>query len=165
MKPAAILGSLVDMKNVAVHKSVRLIIDIPAEQAEDIIKAFGWPTQVNPVPVAVARLTPSAAESPATVIPSAAPAERPPTRGFSAETPRSWHSLPYPQQAGIRSNDGLFRAFLKEDRKWKGEPDEFIRQYCGVSSRAFIKAGTEAGKKWEVLNQAFESWRLLDKVM
>ena len=57
-KPAAIIGSLVDARNVATHKCLRLVIDVPAEQAEHIISVLGWPTQVNPIPVAVARLNP-----------------------------------------------------------------------------------------------------------
>ena len=55
-KPAAIMGSLVDARNVATHKCLRLVIDVPAEQAEHIISVLGWPTQVNPIPVAVGRV-------------------------------------------------------------------------------------------------------------
>jgi hypothetical protein len=53
---AIIAGSLVDAKNVNTHKVMRLIIDVPAENALKVIAAFGWPTMVDPVPVAVARL-------------------------------------------------------------------------------------------------------------
>jgi hypothetical protein len=57
MQDAAVIsGSLVDAKNVNTHKVMRLIIDVPAENALKVIAAFGWPTMVNPVSVAVARL-------------------------------------------------------------------------------------------------------------
>lgn len=59
---AIIAGALVDMKNVSTHKCMRLIIDVPAENALKVIAAFGWPTMVNPVSVAVARLRENANE-------------------------------------------------------------------------------------------------------
>lgn len=59
-KPAAVMGSLVNLKNVATHKSIALTIHVPAEAAQAVLGAFGWPTMVDPVSVAVARLEESA---------------------------------------------------------------------------------------------------------
>ena len=55
-KPAAIYGSLVDLRNVGVHKSLRLTVEVPAELAAQVIEAFGWPTHAAPVPIAMARM-------------------------------------------------------------------------------------------------------------
>lgn len=55
-KPAAIAAQLVDVRNVSTHKCIRMIVEVPAEQAMAVIAAFGWPTGVDPVPVAIARL-------------------------------------------------------------------------------------------------------------
>ena len=57
MNDAAVIGgSLVDVKNFNTDKSVRLVIDVPAELALRVIEIFGWPTRADPIPVAVARL-------------------------------------------------------------------------------------------------------------
>ena len=57
MTEAAIIsGSLVDVRNVGTHKSVKLTIHVPEEYATKVVAAFGWPTGVNPVHVAIARL-------------------------------------------------------------------------------------------------------------
>jgi hypothetical protein len=55
---AAISAQLVDVRNVGQHKCVKLTLHVPAEQAGMVMAAFGWPTQVDPVPVAIARLNP-----------------------------------------------------------------------------------------------------------
>ena len=47
-KPAAIAANLVDVRNIAAHKCVRLEIHVPVEQAGMVMDAFGWPTAVNP---------------------------------------------------------------------------------------------------------------------
>src|ERR1019366_437976 len=54
--PAAIIASLVDVRNIAEHSSVVLKIHVPQERALEVIAAFGWPTGANPVAVAIARL-------------------------------------------------------------------------------------------------------------
>lgn len=57
MTDAAIIsGSLVDVRNVGTHKSVKLTIHVPEEYAMKVVEAFGWPTGVNPVPVAIAHM-------------------------------------------------------------------------------------------------------------
>ena len=56
MTDAAIMGSLVDVRNVGTHKSVKLTIHTPEEYAMKVVDPFGWPTGVNPIPVAIARL-------------------------------------------------------------------------------------------------------------
>jgi len=60
MTAAAIAAQLVDMRNVGTHKVMKLTIHVPEEQALAAIAAFGWPTGVNPVPIAIARLNPGA---------------------------------------------------------------------------------------------------------
>src|SRR5260370_631071 len=107
MTAAAIMGQLVDVKNVNTHKCVRLIIDVPAEYAVKVIDAFGWPTQVNPVPVAIARLTAEAAQprEPAHEVAQTSPA----VASVNADTGlaprradrRAWETMGAAQQAGM----------------------------------------------------------------
>lgn len=54
-RPAILAGSLVDVRNIGVHKSVRLTIHVPQELAMRVFECFGWPTGATPVSVAIAR--------------------------------------------------------------------------------------------------------------
>ena len=53
---AVIQGQIVDWRNVAAHKSLRVYIDIPTEMRVAFFERFGAPTATEPVPVAIARL-------------------------------------------------------------------------------------------------------------
>jgi hypothetical protein len=114
--PAITHGSLVDVRNVNQHKCVRLVIDIPAERAREIIDTFGWPTMVDPVPVAIARLAPSVqqqkepAASSKTPVPTATPRQPNPAGAtyaqrlaIAASQPAHWKFLKarLPQSASI----------------------------------------------------------------
>ena len=171
-KPAAIMGSLVDARNVATHKCLRLVIDVPAEQAEHIIKVLGWPTQVNPIPVAVARLNP---ELPSPSSHQTSPGNFDATGGVSPPLPgtdgrkpgaqsKSWSSMSPAQQAGIRCADPLFQQFLLEKMKIRqmcnaSDAANAVRVYCGVASRAHINVDPSAGLLWHRLDGDFSIWK------
>lgn len=145
--PAIIQGALVDAKNINVHKSIRLSIDVPAEQGALIVEAFGWPTMAEPVTVAVARLKPEAVQE-------AAPA--------SPKTKREFKSLPAPQQAGIMANDKRFWSYLREWHQREADSEEqaagHIRSICGVDSRSEFKTGNPALQRWNMLASGYLAW-------
>lgn len=146
MKPAAIMASLVDVRNIAAHRCVRLEIHVPVEQASLVMAAFGWPTAADPVPVAIARLNPEkAASEPA-----------------SAEKPRQkWESLPLPQQAAMRCSEVPFRRFLREKGFVTENSDDaasVVRTICGVTSRADIGKTEVSSKAWNDLDGEFQYW-------
>ena len=170
-KPAAIIGSLVDARNVATHKCLRLVIDVPAEQAEHIIKVLGWPTQVNPIPVAVARLNP---ELPSPSSHQTSPGNSDATGGVSPPLPgtdgikpgaqsKSWSSMSPAQQAGIRCNEPPFHLFLAERYavNIRGSIDAvaFVRAHCRVASRADMNADHSAALLWRQLDSEFSTWK------
>lgn len=141
--PAAIAAQLVDMRNVGTHKSLKLTLHVPEEYALKTIEAFGWPTMVDPVPVALARLDPDQAAKPR---PKVAVEKR------------------LTQQAGICCSDPVFRRFMVEEGK-AYSPDESevtiaVRSYCGVSSRSEIIPGSPAADKWDRLWGRFQAWKL-----
>jgi len=145
--PAAIMASLVDVRNIAAHKCVRLEIHVPAEQAGMVLDAFGWPTAVNPVSVAIARLDPAKAASP-----SPEPVRE--RRKFS--------DLPMSQQAALRCDDWDFRAFLRSNNAFAhtaGEAAAVVRDLIGVKSRAEILPDTPAGRGWLELERQFQEWQ------
>lgn len=142
-KPAAIMGSLVDAKNVNAHKCVRLSIDVPSEHAAMVLAAFGWPTMADPIPVAIARL--------------ANPAEATAVAIENRSTGTS-----YAQQAGIMAQEPAFVRFLSERGLFPAGDDEdaaeAIRQHCGVKSRRDLIRGTAAGDRFRDLQLTYRNW-------
>jgi hypothetical protein len=134
-KRAAIFGSLVDVRNIGAHKCARLTVEVPAEQAAEIIAMFGWPTQAAPVPVAIARMV---------------------GEGTRPEPQRSLS-----QQAGALCNDATFQGWMKTaDRDACATK---VREYCEVHSRAEIKVGTPAGDAWSELVEQFRTWQAAER--
>ena len=133
-KRAAMFGSLVDLKNVNSHKSVRLTIDIPAEQASGVVEMFGWPTQAQPVPVAIARMA----------------------GGWEKKETRS-----LAQQAGALCANAIFQVFM--DCQSEEECAIAVREVCDVKSRSEIRAGTLPGERWLDLVQRFHGWQAAEQ--
>ena len=132
--PAVISASLVDVRNIAAHKCVRLEIHVPAEQAGIVLAAFGWPTAVDPVPVAIARLDLKAASEP----------EKP---------RRPFETLPPAQQAAMRCQEIGFQKFTHA--KSPEEAAEAIRFRCGVGSRSELNTNAEAARIWRDIDTAY----------
>lgn len=168
--PAAVMGSLVNLKNVSTHKSLALTIHVPAEQAPAVLAAFGWPTMVDPVPVAVARLEEAACDAASPRddvyeallrkrardeqnVYAAPPAPEEPT---APSRPRHWPDLSPSQQTGVIRNEWDFQAFSLARNSY--EARDFIRRHCGVKSCADILPGTEAAAKWADLQVRYGNW-------
>jgi len=152
--PAVFEGSLVNLKNSPTHKSVVLQIEVPEEYGEVIVRAFGWPTRVKPLPVAVARLE-AAGEQPER-------APEPPAE------PRPFERLSPAEQAGILCKEPEFEEFLKTLPAYRAlteafgpdfGPADFVRETCGVKSRAEILPDTEAERQWRILYKRFRRWQ------
>jgi hypothetical protein len=142
--PAAICASLVDVRNIAAHKCVRLEIHVPVEQAALVMQAFGWPTMADPVSVAIARLDMTKASAP----------EPEKKRAPFAE-------LPIAQQAALLCDRNDFRRFLR----WKGwnalsveGAATALREFCSVSSRSELSTNHIAAGKFQTLTHEFEDW-------
>lgn len=142
--PAAMISaSLVDVRNIAAHRCVRLEIHVPVEQAGDVMAAFGWPTGADPVPVVIARLTAEAAE-------------RPPQAREDGKVRRQFCDLPFPQQAALKCSDDSFRRYLGVATE--NEAADFVRQRCNVSSRKEIGHASGSKEAWITLLRAFDDW-------
>jgi hypothetical protein len=155
--PAITHGSLVDVRNVNQHKCVRLVIDIPAERAREIIDMFGWPTMVDPVPVAIARLIDQQREeqsaSSKTQIPTAQPRQSTP-----AGAPQT-----YAKRLGMACTQPRFWMFMFEHTKRQfsvtneEEAANVVRNYLGCKRRDTI-VNTPAGNKARDLLADFDVW-------
>ena len=155
-KLAAIEGQLVSIKNVSTHKSACLTIHVPEEYALKVIEAFGWPTMVAPVHVAIARMGDGSAgdlPSGSTTTPAAATKEK-----------RKWDELSIAQQAGIMCNEKGFQRYVSEAVGKR--PDEvdtdaaatYVRTLCGVNSRAHIEGNETASRKFHALRISYDNW-------
>jgi hypothetical protein len=149
---AVFQGSLVNLKNSPTHKSVVLQVEVPEEYGEAIVRAFGWPTRVKPLPVAVARLEGDGEQL-------KQPERRPEHVPFYDLTPA--------QQAGIVCKDPEFAEFLRSAKPYSSydlddvgwQPEDLVRDCCGVKSRADIKEGTEAHRQWRIILNRFREWQ------
>ncbi len=171
MTEAAIIsGSLVDVRNVGTHKSVKLTIHVPEELAMKVMEAFGWPTGVSPVSVAVARLEPVSQRASPPVLPSAGdkpgrPTTTPVPPAVSVvradKERRSFDTLPCAQQAGILCGEQAFKVFLFEkfniiwDRVGH-DPAAAVREICEVNTRAEIKPDNAM---WSALVLSYRLWQ------
>lgn len=158
----AISAQLVDIRNVGTHKVVKLTLHAPEEHALRIMELFGWPTGVNPVPVALARLV-NGKEADNEVKPAAAILPPSPTvsRNTAGEAERRTFSDMKPsQQAGMLCFDASFRRFLNERFNYstEGAADaaEAVREICNVKSRALI---TSDNAEWSALVLAYRLWQ------
>jgi hypothetical protein len=147
--PAVIQGSLVDAKNVASHKCVRLSIDVPAEMGTQIVTAFGWPTMAEPVAVAVARLDLTA--------------------NGNGKPNDNWK----PDEINIASLCALVcqkPTFWEYIRAVKGVPcigeqdaATYVRRFCIVNTRADLATNETALSRWQFLESAYEDWLGTDR--
>jgi hypothetical protein len=140
-------GTYSDFKIIRGRKVAQIVVEIPIEQAQAFIHAFGIPNAAQETWVALARLQiPAKQETPPGALP---------------EPHRPFPSLPYAQQAALRCNDMAFREFLRsKDHKCDSAEDaaKIVRAYCEVTSRADIRPGTKAEKFWLKLNSHYEFW-------
>lgn len=153
--PAAFAGSYADIAIRKTRSVFVVSVEFPLERYQAFVAAFGGPTPGAEIPVALARLAP---EKPATASRSA--------NGGDAKERRPLKELPFPQQAALRCGDAEFRHFLfveiEADLNMTATADaaaDFVRNYCGVSSRSEIRPETNAGILWERLNARFTAWR------
>lgn len=153
-KPAALAASLVDIRNVTLghDKYVRLDIVIPAEQALLATEAFGWPTRINPVPVAIARLDPAKAAS------------EPPNPANKPKERRKFENLDLPTQAGIVCNEPRFWRFLTEEAAYGADSEadaiEAVYALCRVTSRSQLDPEYTSGHLWIDLRDRYHAWKL-----
>jgi hypothetical protein len=133
---AVIDGALVDVRNVNQHKCVRLIVDVPAERAREVIE----------VSVAIARLTEQASQAPRQVSPLA-----------PAGAPKS-----YAQRIALLCKEPRFWRFM-EERGWIADSEDSaadaVRAACGVKSRSEIVEGGEAGHVWRNMSADYDNWK------
>ena len=148
MSRAAIQATYSDLKIIKGRKVCQVVCEIPLEQAEGFIAAFGMPNPAAETWVAIARLNKDA--------------KRPPQA--SEKPAKRWADLPLSQQAAMRCGERSFQRYLEYERIMRplldGEKDaaEYVRNICGVSSRSDIGKTEESAREWKRLDADYQFW-------
>lgn len=135
-----------NLVTVKTRSTVQLVLELPIEAMKDVIDLLGPPSAGNEVWVAVARLRTSDA------IPAPALIEGNPKRGSLA------------QQAGILCGEVAFQRYVaeKSDGVIVGDPvavtADFVREHCGVLSRAELDTQETAGQRFRELKADYKLW-------
>lgn len=141
MTAAAFAGTYADFKTVKTRSTFQVIVEMPIEQAEKFIAAFGMPIPGAERPVALALLN----------LPTDKPAS---SQGAPAERPRQrWGEMSRAQQAGILCADAQFQAWM--DCETEMETAANVRGICGVRSRTYIDGDRLAEEAWDRLVASF----------
>lgn len=129
----------------ATHKSVALTVEVPQEYAQALVAAFGWPTRVSPVSVAIARLAGEAIQE----------------KGEGRKK-EHWADMAPSKQAAILCQDPEFRAFMAERslpiQQGVISVEDGVRMACGVTSRADIDPDGDSGHWWRCLMLNYGDW-------
>lgn len=77
-----------------------------------------------------------------------------------------WRDMQPAAQAGIRCDDPVFIAFLKEQHAddWReiGNAADFVRSFCNVASRTELGTNHKARVLWHQLDEQFLAWKYVD---
>lgn len=143
--PAAIRATYSDLRFVKSRKVAQITLEVPIEEAANIVAMFGTPNPASETWVALARLGGAS-------VPQAAPEKE--RRRFS--------ELPPAQQAALKCQDEAFRRWLWEAHYFPTEDEddvaEWIRVQCEVKSRADLNTNPEAAERWLTLLREFDVW-------
>lgn len=145
---SAFAGTYSDLRFIKSRKVAQVVIEMPIEDANRFLSAFGAPDPANEVWCAIARLN-NAPETDDTDEP-----EKPPV----SEGPRrQWNTLPATTRAAMLCDDTSFLVFLKV--KTKEEAAAKLRSHCGVASRSAFNTDETARMKFEMVERDFKRWR------
>lgn len=139
----AVAGTFVKFDAVPTRKVVRITIEAPIEQADTILRDLGgYPDPANAKWVGIAPL----AVKPDNTI-----------RGGKIA-----------QSAGILANEKAFQMWVETDQCFlEAEVDAsenaaaFIRQRCGISSRAHLDHDEQAARAFRDLKSEYDAWRMV----
>lgn len=159
--PRAIAGEFADFKLVKTRSVAQIVVEIPIEQGEQLVRMFGIPQPGKPVKLALARLVEGSVaqldERHASNVEDAGSSP-----AGAATSRREWSSLSPPQQAGIRCGEIAFQRFLRENGDAQCDTSEaaatYVRFSCGVRSRADIGKDRASLNKWRDLETAYQAW-------
>jgi hypothetical protein len=135
---AAFKATYSDLRFVKSRKVAQIVLELPIEQADSFIKAFGSPNPASETWCAIARLVSS----------------DPPKQD---KPHKSWDQLRLSQQAAIRCSDELYRHWLCVDDEESAKVQ--VRKACEVDSRAELDTDEAAANRWQTMEEEFATWK------
>lgn len=138
----AFAGTYADIKFIKTRKVAQVVIELPLEEANRFLHAFGAPNPASETWCAIARL------NHATESEEAAEPDKP---------RRQWDDMRPSARAAILCGETAFMAFLKV--KSKDEAVKKLRAHCGVSSRKELDTDETKRMMFEMVERDFEKWR------
>jgi hypothetical protein len=138
----AFAGTYSDLRFVKSRKVAQVVIEMPIEDANRFLVAFGAPDPGREVWCAIARLN-NAPE---------------PDNAIQLEKPRrQWDSLRPSARAAMLCNETAFQAYIKvQDAEQAAEK---VRRHCGIESRRELDADETKRMKFEMVERDFQRWR------
>jgi hypothetical protein len=143
-QPAAIRGTFADFRLIKGRKVAQLVVELPIEEADAALATLGGlPQPAAERWVALAALN----------VTSIKPQEK-----------RRFEELKSAMQAGIRCSVPAFWRFIGENFTFRAAPvseedaADFVRKYCGVSSRSALNLDPKAAAKWQELDARYMLW-------
>jgi hypothetical protein len=167
-KPAAFRAVYADWKLIKTRGQVQIVLELPIEQADAAYEVLGgMPVAGKERWFGVAAIKSETEVMPVDPEPNTRTAARPdqePPRPDRAK--RDWRDMPPSQQAALRCNTVMFRAFLRDTRAddWHeagSDPAECVRLICGVASRSLLDTEHRARVVWKQLDDQFQAWSLV----
>lgn len=161
---AIIRGVFVDLRTLPSRGIARVTVEIPIEAANDALaKLGGFPLPSETRWVAVALLAPETDEPAPPSVPGPAkqmPVEPAATAPSMTVGGRPWRDLKFAQQAGIMCSDSDFQAWLGvpsdiDKASMAARAAAFVRQRCGVTSRAELDTDPDAAERWIKISHDF----------
>lgn len=154
-----------DLKLIKTRQVAQLIFEIPIEQFDAAYEILGG----VPVPgkerwFGIAALKSTEEETRAAPRQTSSPST--PTGGATREK-MDWRDVQPAAQAGIRCEDPIFRAFLKEKHfpNWTKSPLDAavcVRLICNIESRSELSTNHKARVLWHQLDSEFQAWKALE---
>lgn len=139
-QPAAFRATYSDIRFVKTRKVCQVVLEIPLEQADSFLSAFGTPNPAEEKWCAIARLT-----------------DKPPQEAQPEPEHTGWHNLRPSAQAAIRCEDPLFWQFMMVNTEEKVVAA--VREACGVKSRSELDRRKDAQMLWEHIDGEFIEWK------
>ena len=138
---AAFRATYSDLRFVKTRKVCQIVLEMPLENADAFLSAFGTPNPAEEKWCALARLVDY----------------QPPEEAQPEPDHHGWHDLRPSAQAAIRCEDPLFQQFfLTED---KDDTVRKLRNTLKVASRSELDRNDEARNRWERVDGEFIEWK------
>jgi len=162
-KPAAFLGTYVDLKFLSGLKVARVTLEIPIERSQEFIGMFGTPNKADPAWCALARIDVAALNAPSVPEKSVEPAKVEKASGGEVE-PKPKSRI---RTASAMCEENLdFRRWLRDGHPtmWTqcydvDEAERAIRVLkwvLGIKSRKELDTDPEAAARFDALRTSFE---------